>query len=401
MGTYRDVEVDRAHPLSAALAELRRVEQVGPYPFNAVAPLMALGRHQEAAQALSEFLELNCRRLVQGEGELSAWMVALLLDSAVALTDRALATELLDLVARAESATGGIWHLASIDRYRGAAAAFLGDSERARAYLTQAVATATKIRFRPDLALNRFRLAELLLDQYPAERTGALAHLDFAIAEFRAMKMAPFLEQAVQLRLAQQGLAGADAQTSIDTVADSVGTERPDLAPQAAPDGTVTLLFSDIEGSTAINPRLGDRRYMDLLGEHNALIRVQLAAHHGFEVKNQGDGFMLAFKSATDGLRCAIGIQQALTVGAETAAEPVQVRIGLQTGEAIRVADDFFGTHVNLAARIGAAAAGGGILVSALLKELATHAGEFRFGEAREVELKGIGPQRVQRVEWA
>ena len=67
----------------------------------------------------------------------------------------------------------------------------------------------------------------------------------------------------------------------------------------------------------------------------------------------------------------------------------------------IRDQDDFFGLHVNLAARVASTAAGGEVLVSALLKELTAHAGEFTFDAGREVELKGIGPQRVHRVEWS
>ena len=129
-------------------------------------------------------------------------------------------------------------------------------------------------------------------------------------------------------------------------------------------------------------------------------MRAQVAAHAGFEVKSEGDGFMLAFKSAIDGLRCAIGVQRALAERNASAAEPIRVRIGLHTGEAIRDQDDFFGLHVNLAARVGSAASGGEILVSALLKELTAHAGEFSFDAGREVELKGIGPQRVHRVAW-
>jgi class 3 adenylate cyclase len=81
--------------------------------------------------------------------------------------------------------------------------------------------------------------------------------------------------------------------------------------------------------------------------------------------------------------------------------EPIRVRIGLHTGEAIKEADDFFGSHVNLAARVGGAATGDEILVSGLLKALTESAGEFTFDAGREVELKGIsGAQRVHGVEW-
>ena len=82
-------------------------------------------------------------------------------------------------------------------------------------------------------------------------------------------------------------------------------------------------------------------------------------------------------------------------------AEPIRVRIGLHTGEAIKEGDDFFGKHVNLAARVAGQAQGGEILVSSLLKELTESAGEFAFGDGRKVELKGIsGKQRLFEVQW-
>ena len=77
------------------------------------------------------------------------------------------------------------------------------------------------------------------------------------------------------------------------------------------------------------------------------------------------------------------------------------MRIGLHTGEAIKEGDDFFGKHVNLAARVAGQAAGGEILVSSLLKELTQSAGEFAFGDGRKVELKGIsGKHSVYEVVW-
>lgn len=168
---------------------------------------------------------------------------------------------------------------------------------------------------------------------------------------------------------------------------------------RTVPEGTVTLLFSDIEGSTARNAKLGDAQWMDLLREHNDIVRAQLAAHRGYEVKSLGDGFMLAFRSAVDGLRCAVGMQRGFAARNASAPERLDVRVGLHTGEVIREADDFFGTHVNLAARIANQALGGEILVSSLLRELTASVGEFTFGEPRRVELKGIeGEQTIYPV---
>ena len=123
----------------------------------------------------------------------------------------------------------------------------------------------------------------------------------------------------------------------------------------------------------------------------------------GFEVKSQGDGFMVAFSSARRAVDCAIAIQRAFAAqGEETPDEAIRVRIGLHTGEAIRERDDFFGRNVILAARIAAQAAGGEILVSSLLKQLTESSGDVRFGEAREVNLKGLsGSHMVHAVQWS
>jgi tetratricopeptide (TPR) repeat protein len=153
-----------------------------------------------------------------------------------------------------------------------------------------------------------------LLDETAAiyQRLGAKKHLEFVIAD----------------KLAAQGIESSDIHTSIDRVAAAVQSEHPDLKPHAAPDGTVTIMFSDIEGSTEKTVRLGDEVWMTVLGEHNTIVRRQIKAHAGFEVKSEGDGFMVAFQSARKALDCAIAIQQSLVernrgVGAEQ--QPAEV----------------------------------------------------------------------------
>jgi class 3 adenylate cyclase len=190
--------------------------------------------------------------------------------------------------------------------------------------------------------------------------------------------------------------------TTIDAVAAAIEDERPDLSTATAPDGTVTIMFSDIENSTVMTERLGDVRWMEVLREHNRIVREQLTAHGGFEVKSQGDGFMVAFASASKAVECAVAVQRAFAAAAEEHPdEPIRVRIGLHTGEAIRERDDFFGRNVILAARIAAQAQGGEVLVSSLLKELTEAQADVRFGEPRELELKGLsGTYRVHSVEW-
>jgi class 3 adenylate cyclase len=186
----------------------------------------------------------------------------------------------------------------------------------------------------------------------------------------------------------------------LEGIARDVERTRPDLSGAVAPNGTVTVLFTDIEGSTQLTEDLGDREWMEVLRKHNEIVREQLTLHSGFEVKSQGDGFMLAFSSARDALRCARDIQRAVAES-DSNGHRLRVRIGLHTGEPIREADDFYGKAVIQAARIAAEARGSEILVSSLVRDLTESSGEFAFGTPRDVELKGLsGRHRVSPVHW-
>jgi class 3 adenylate cyclase len=161
------------------------------------------------------------------------------------------------------------------------------------------------------------------------------------------------------------------------------------------PEGTITIMFSDIEGFTSITERLGDRRAMDILREHNDIIRQRIASTGGHEIKAQGDGFMVAFGGASSALQCAVGIQRDFAARNRLKPDmPVQVRLGLHAGEAIRDGNDFLGGAVILAARITQQAKGGEILVSSVLKDLCDLSGEFRFEQGRDIQLKGLSESR-------
>jgi len=194
--------------------------------------------------------------------------------------------------------------------------------------------------------------------------------------------------------------AEPDSMSSVDDVASAVASERPSLRPAAAPDGTVTILFSDIEGSTVLNERLGDVRWLELLRAHNRIIREHVQACGGFEVKSQGDGFMIAFPSARRAIQCARAIQDAMVRDLAGHPDgPIRVRIGLHTGEAIREESDFYGKNVVVAARIADEAQGGEILASSVVKQLTESAGDVGFEDAREVELAGLaGRHPVYKV---
>jgi class 3 adenylate cyclase len=188
--------------------------------------------------------------------------------------------------------------------------------------------------------------------------------------------------------------------SSVDEVASAVEAERPSLRPVAAPDGTVTMLFTDIEGSTALTERLGDVRWLELLRLHNAIVREQVHEHGGYEVKSQGDGFMIAFPSARRAVDCARAIQREIDSRlGEHPDGPVTLRIGLHTGEALRDEADFYGKNVVVAARIADQAHGREILASSVVKQLTESAGDVRFEDEREVELDGLaGTHTVYRV---
>jgi class 3 adenylate cyclase len=185
--------------------------------------------------------------------------------------------------------------------------------------------------------------------------------------------------------------------SSIDVVASAVEGEPLDLGEHTSPDGAITLLFSDIEGSTALNERFGDRRWFEILRDHNAVVRGVAGSHDGTVVKSQGDGFMVAFPSAHSALRCAIELERTFAVSTE----PLRVRIGMHSGFVIADADDFYGRNVVLAARIADRAAGGEILVSSAVKQYTETDPTFAFEPRGEFRFKGLrGEHLVYAVAW-
>ncbi len=161
------------------------------------------------------------------------------------------------------------------------------------------------------------------------------------------------------------------------------------------------IVFTDVCGSVAQTYQLGDAGHMELLLEHNDLVRGALASHDGREVKHTGDGIMAAFSSIASAVAFAVAAQRALADRNERAAVPLHITIGISAGEPVTSDDgDLFGAAVQLAARLCAAASPGDIAVSVAVRELCVGK-PFRFEDGGCVELKGLPePTQMYTVSW-
>jgi len=179
------------------------------------------------------------------------------------------------------------------------------------------------------------------------------------------------------------------------------GEPAPAGAEPAAAGAFRTILFTDVEGSTALTERLGDAKAREVMRNHERIVREALRAHGGAEVKAMGDGFMASFSSATRALECAIALQRAFAAHDDEHPEtPIRVRIGLNAGEPVAEDQDLFGTAVQVAARVCAHAQPCQILASNVVQELAAGKG-FAFSDQGEAALKGLDkPVRLYELHW-
>ena len=189
---------------------------------------------------------------------------------------------------------------------------------------------------------------------------------------------------------------------SFEALAGWAEEAEPELRQLAAQDGTLTIVFSDIEDSTALNEELGDKNWLKILGAHDQIVRNCAAGRAGHVIKSQGDGFMIAFASAEGAVRSAIEIQRSLASRPrQLRGTPVAVRIGIHTGPALEKGGDLFGRNVALAARVTDQARGGEILVTTAVREATAEAGDLVFTERSKVELKGLPDSyTLLAVEW-
>jgi class 3 adenylate cyclase len=254
-----------------------------------------------------------------------------------------------------------------------------GDAEAAAASLREAITLWTELDAPYEVARARLLLSEACR---------ALGQLDRAAIEARTARDAfERLGAAPDLRRAEaalEALAVADASPL------GMATTRMERV----------FMFTDIVDSTRLAETLGDEAWDGVIRAHDRTLRTAVAEQGGEEVKATGDGFFLAFADADQAIEAAVTIQRRLALQRREQGFALNVRIGIHGAEANRVGLDYTGSGVNQASRIGAAAEGGEILVSASTLAGARHS----FGEAgrRTLELKGVSaPVEVASISWS
>lgn len=190
-------------------------------------------------------------------------------------------------------------------------------------------------------------------------------------------------------------------QSTIDDLQTWAGSERADILNMAAADGTVTLFFSDIEGSTSLNHQVGDKAWVRVLAAHDAILRARIGQYRGQVVKTAGDGFMVAFRDAEAACRAALAVQQDLRRPTDLTLRKhgVRVRIGVHTGQVVAKEGDYFGRNVAVAARVADLAEGGQVLAGDAVRDALEDDAAVELRDPVVVELKGLpGEHTVWRV---
>jgi adenylate cyclase len=198
-------------------------------------------------------------------------------------------------------------------------------------------------------------------------------------------------------KVREQGITGV-IQGTIEDLTAWATEEQSEIVHMAASDGTVTLFFSDIENSTQLNARMGDKTWVKVLDAHDQVLRQRIAQYRGQVVKTAGDGFMVAFRDAEAACRSAIGIQGDLRRPSELLRRhgKVRVRIGIHTGQVVAKDGDYFGENVALAARVADLASGGEVLCSDAVREaLDDDAAVTLVDPTDPIQLKGLPGEHV------
>jgi len=161
-------------------------------------------------------------------------------------------------------------------------------------------------------------------------------------------------------------------------------------------EGTVTVMFTDVEGSTQMLSSRGFTLSHEIMKAYESIIEQKITEHAGRRIKGLGDGVMVSFGSSRHAVECAIDIQRAISEYSKQNPERrLRIRIGINTGEVVEEAGDIFGAAVNVAARVAGKAKGGEILVSEVVRELVGPVAEIKFGYRGRYRLKGF-PDRFR-----
>jgi pilus assembly protein CpaF len=216
------------------------------------------------------------------------------------------------------------------------------------------------------------------------------------------------LRQAVEAGLLQvvrypQGEAGFKAsQDLLRAVAEGLGMAVNASSPLTSEtiigslaigqtEGTVTIMFTDVEGSTRLLSTRGFTESHEIMKAYETIIEEKVAEHAGRRIKGLGDGLMISFGSVRHGVECALEVQKAIAEYSKQNPErKIRVRIGLNTGEVVEEAGDIFGAAVNVAARVAGKARGGEILVSDVVRQLVGPMAEMKFELRGRYRLKGF-----------
>jgi adenylate cyclase len=192
---------------------------------------------------------------------------------------------------------------------------------------------------------------------------------------------------------------GVELTTTLEDLLEALGSSAEGELRSTVSEGTITLVFTDVEDSTSWAERLGDEIWAEIITWHDETIGRIAASHGGIVVKTLGDGAMIAFESTRQAARAAIDIEREM--GAYDGKAPLQLRIGIHIGDVVQTGDDYLGHAVNKAARIAAAASGGQIMVSRVVRAMLGDTPEFVFGNTADVELKGLpGVHEVAPLLW-